>query len=89
MPTSEKELEDKQLAQVPKHRFQSTLRYIPSDYRGIFAGDCVTSAEQFEDDLNSLELSPYATVDLAVSKGAIVTTLRSVRRIWKICSIPR
>ncbi len=64
---SEKELEDKQLAQVPKHRFQSTLRYIRPTIAEFSLGLRYVG-KQFEDDLNSLELSPYATVDLAVSK---------------------
>ena len=64
---NEKELEDKQLAQVPKHRFQSTLRYIRPTIAEFSLGLRYVG-KQFEDDLNSLELSPYATVDLAVSK---------------------
>jgi outer membrane cobalamin receptor len=64
---SHTELRGKQLAQVPKHRFHSTLRYARAEI-----ADCSLAlrytGKQFEDDLNSLALGRYATLDLAVRR---------------------
>ena len=61
------ELKGKQLAQVPQQRFQLTLGYSrPTIAEFSLALRYV--GEQFEDDLNSLDLSPYATVDMVARK---------------------
>ena len=65
--TQRTELEGRQLAQVPKHRFQSTLRYIRPTVAN-FSLALRYAGKQFKDDLNSLVLSPYATVDMAARK---------------------
>ncbi len=64
------ELEGKRIAQVPKHRFTVKLGYInPALFdvtvQGRYVGD------QFEDDLNSLELDDFFVVDLLLSRQII------------------
>ncbi len=59
-------VEGKRLAQAPEHQLVASARWSPlAGLRALgvvrFVGD------QFEDDLNTLRLAPYATVDLSVT----------------------
>ena len=52
-----------QLPQVARDQFTSNIRYAPRKI-GTFAVQFRASSFQWDDDLNTLRLAPYATLDL-------------------------
>lgn len=58
-------LEGKRLAQAPDHQLVAALRWTPIPRLG-FSLQARLVGEQFEDDLNTLRLDAYATVDAAI-----------------------
>ncbi len=66
--TVQKTLEGKRLAQVPENTATLTVRY---DNPALFAAGLTLRyvGPQFEDDLNTLPLGGYATVDVTVSRA--------------------
>ena len=62
---SESALEGKLLAQTPQHVFTGALEWTPNQ-RWLMTAQIRTSSRQFEDDLNTRTLAPFATIDAAI-----------------------
>jgi outer membrane receptor protein involved in Fe transport len=62
---SEPALEGKLLAQTPEHVFSGAIEWTPSR-RWLLTAQIRASNRQFEDDLNTRALAPFATIDAAV-----------------------
>lgn len=62
--TGARQVEDKTLAQSPEHVAVAALEWTPGRWRAI--AQCRYVGRQYEDDLNTLPLAPFATVDVSL-----------------------
>ena len=62
---SETALKGKRLAQTPQHVFTGGAEWMPNP-RWLITAQIRTSGRQFEDDQNTRELAPFATIDAAL-----------------------